>query len=117
MKFTQARQLTTNYRANRLARQLAPAAAVARSLTVAAKTTAADYLTTVQGLTGGVLRSVQTTFGKRVKALAAALGLAAATVPDVIVSGGKRREIQVAAYASDTAASLFGQVWAEYYAS
>lgn len=117
MNAQRARNLTIAYRTNRLIRRATPALAVSRALRTAGPVTVADYLTEVRKLSGGVLRSVQGTFGKRVKALAATYGIAPTMIPAVIWNGDKRREISVAAYAPGVAVALCGQVWAEYYAN
>jgi hypothetical protein len=112
-----ARQLTIEYRVHRLACRLAPAYAVARALRTAGAITVADYLTEVHGLRGGFLRSVQTTFGKRVKQLHIDLfGRAPKTAPVMILSGKKWREIDVCIYRPAVAARLFDQIWREFYA-
>jgi hypothetical protein len=116
-KFTQARQLTIAYRTNRLLRPATPALAVARALRTAGAVTVADYLTEARKLTGGVLRSVQGTFGKRVKALAASLGITPLSIPAVVENGGKQREITVAAYAPAVAVRLCTAVWDAHYAN
>lgn len=116
-KFTRARDLTIAYRTTRLIRRATPALAVSRALRTAGAVTVADYLTEVRKLSGGVLRSVWTTFGKRVKALALSLGITPLSIPAVIENGGKRREITVAAYAPTIAARLCSAVWDEYYAN
>lgn len=116
-KTAYARQLTITYRLCRLIRRATPALAVSRALRTAGAVTVADYLTIARKLSGGVLRSVQSTFGKRVKALAATMGITPLSIPAVIENSGKRREITVAAYAPAVAARLCGMVWAEYYAN
>lgn len=116
-KFTRARNLTIAYRTNRLIRRAAPVLAVRRALRTTGAVTVADYLTEVRKLTGGVLRSVQSTFGKRVKALAASLGIKPLSVPAVAESSKGQREISVAAYAPNIAAKLCSAVWDEYYAN
>lgn len=120
MNTTTARNLTIAYRTTRLIRRATPTLAVSRALRTAGAVTVADYLTVARKLSGGVLRSVQSTFGKRVKALAATMGIKPlsipATVPGAGHSGGLR-EISVAAYAPAVAARLCGMVWAEYYAN
>jgi|HubBroStandDraft_1064217.scaffolds.fasta_scaffold924824_2 hypothetical protein len=116
MNAAAARELTTAYKLRGLARKLAPTAAVGKALQAAGAVAAADYLTLVRGLAGGVLRSVQGTFGKRVKALAVELGITTLSIPTVIQNGGRTREINVAAYAPANAVRLFTAVWDAHYA-
>ena len=65
----------------------------------------------------GVLRAVQTTFGKKVKAAWIALtGRAPRTIGATIIAKGKARNIEVAVYPV-AFGSVFGQVWAASYAN
>jgi hypothetical protein len=116
MTATAARELTTTYRLRRLARLLTPLARISQLFKTAPLVTVAEYLAT-KGLEPGVLRSVQTTFGKRVKALyIETTGREPKTIPGVVIAKGKARNIKTAAYPAHVAASLFAQIWDQHYA-
>jgi uncharacterized protein with HEPN domain len=99
----------------RLGRLLRP---FARLAGVFAKPVTVESFLTERGLSGGVLRSVWGTFGKRVKALyTETRGRAPKTMWQAIVSpsSGKERAVEVAVYRQADLPILWS-VWSAHYA-
>lgn len=113
-----ARTLQSIARLRRLIRVvIAPLAATARALRPR-YITVADYLATKE-LEPGVLRTVQGTFGKRVKAAwITQAGTSPRTIGATTTTGtGKVLNIKVCVYPESGAREVFTAVWEKHYAN